>query len=148
VVQRVTTIAPMPHATSSVSLPVDGTHTRRWHSACRSIAETFGRSDWLELLHGKGDERSGVTIYGTTKLFNIMLAKVCTHTMRTWYRMFAAARRVKRCMEVVLCQLHVRCASADPHMPYLVVSFHLAMLVEHKLTYHAACFNISMPPCA
>jgi NAD(P)-dependent dehydrogenase (short-subunit alcohol dehydrogenase family) len=42
-----------------------------------SVAESFGRSDWLELLHGENhkDERSGLGIYGTTKLFNIMLAK-------------------------------------------------------------------------
>ena len=44
----------------------------------RSVAESFGRSDWLDLLRGEGhkDERSGLGIYGTTKLFNIMLAKV------------------------------------------------------------------------
>ncbi|KAL3155087.1 hypothetical protein ABBQ38_011150 [Trebouxia sp. C0009 RCD-2024] len=42
-----------------------------------SIAENLGRSDWKDLLTGKGnkDNRSGLTIYGTTKLFNIMLAR-------------------------------------------------------------------------
>lgn len=42
-----------------------------------SVTETVGRSDWLDLLHGRDhkDERSGIGIYGTTKLFNIMLAK-------------------------------------------------------------------------
>lgn len=42
-----------------------------------SIAETAGRSDWRDVLQGKDDKdkRSGATIYGTSKLFNIMLAK-------------------------------------------------------------------------
>ena len=45
--------------------------------ACRSVAETVGRPDWKDLLTGKGnkDNRSGLGIYGTTKLFNIMLAR-------------------------------------------------------------------------
>lgn len=44
---------------------------------CRSIAENAGRSDWRDVLQGKHDKdnRSGATVYGTTKLFNIMLAK-------------------------------------------------------------------------
>ncbi len=44
---------------------------------CSSIAENAGRSDWKDVLQGKDDKdsRSGMTIYGTTKLFNIMLAK-------------------------------------------------------------------------
>ena len=44
---------------------------------CRSVLEQTGRSDWKDLLTGKDgkDDRSGLGIYGTTKLFNIMLAK-------------------------------------------------------------------------
>ncbi|KAA6424661.1 MAG: hypothetical protein FRX49_05328 [Trebouxia sp. A1-2] len=42
-----------------------------------SVLETTGRSDWRDVLQGKHgkDDRSGLGIYGTTKLFNIMLAK-------------------------------------------------------------------------
>jgi NAD(P)-dependent dehydrogenase (short-subunit alcohol dehydrogenase family) len=42
-----------------------------------SIAETGGRPDWLDVLRGTDnkDNRSGVTIYGTTKMFNVMTAK-------------------------------------------------------------------------
>ena len=45
--------------------------------ACRSLAESVGRPDWRDLLTGKGskDKRSGLGIYGTTKMFNIMLAR-------------------------------------------------------------------------
>lgn len=48
-----------------------------WCLVCRSIAENAGRSDWRDVLQGKHnkDNRSGATVYGTTKLFNIMLAK-------------------------------------------------------------------------
>lgn len=44
---------------------------------CRSPTEVAGRSDWKDILQGKDgkDQRSGVGIYSTTKLFNIMLAK-------------------------------------------------------------------------
>ena len=44
---------------------------------CRSVLEITGRSDWKDVLQGKHgkDDRSGLGIYGTTKLFNIMLAK-------------------------------------------------------------------------
>ena len=44
---------------------------------CRSIAENAGRPDWRDVLQGKDnkDNRSGMTTYGTTKLFNIMIAK-------------------------------------------------------------------------
>ncbi len=44
---------------------------------CRSVLEMTGRSDWKDVLQGKHgkDDRSGLGIYGTTKLFNIMLAK-------------------------------------------------------------------------
>lgn len=42
-----------------------------------SVLEMTGRSDWRDVLQGKHgkDDRSGLGIYGTTKLFNIMLAK-------------------------------------------------------------------------
>jgi len=41
-----------------------------------SIAENFGRSDWKDLLTDKANtDRSGIGIYGTTKMFNIMLAQ-------------------------------------------------------------------------
>ena len=45
--------------------------------AHRSVLEQLGRSDWKDVLQGKHDkdDRSGLGIYGTTKLFNIMLAK-------------------------------------------------------------------------
>ena len=44
--------------------------------SCSSPAETFAEKDWLDLLHGKKGDREGLMVYGATKLFNLMLAKV------------------------------------------------------------------------
>ena len=65
-----------PLMCSVYSLPA-GHECKHAKSACSSIAEAVGRSDWKDLLQGKDnkDNRSGMGIYGTTKLFNIMLAK-------------------------------------------------------------------------
>lgn len=61
--------------------------------ACRSIAENLGRSDWKDLLTGKGskDNRSGLTIYGTTKLFNIMLAREFARRLEVRHKHVALA---------------------------------------------------------
>jgi len=48
-----------------------------------SITETVGRSDWLDLIRGSKDTRSGIGIYGTTKLMNIMLAKEYSRRLKS-----------------------------------------------------------------
>ena len=50
------------------------------------MAETAGRPDWRDVLQGRDnkDNRSGATIYGTTKLFNIMFGKELNRRLQVW----------------------------------------------------------------
>ena len=78
-------------------------HPCQYVLVCRSIAETVGRPDWRDLLTGKGnkDKRSGLGIYGTTKLFNIMLAKEYSRRLQAYCQ--HAARTIHSCRGMALC---------------------------------------------